>query len=254
LTISELLTALGKRSPPSGKQPSVVSRGITQRRTHSPAGDFSHGFPAPRHPVGGPDHLVFLAEDKSVHSRRPAPAVSTQLFAQTVPATGLCLGAQVGTMLTLRVGRGPGSGVEFKGKSAGEQRQNTKREVHHGFPEATAMPRWQGNLSRAPLHPGGRWIRKGPPHEAAAGGMRTGARTRDEPEHRGMSIFRKPCSWSGQRATMAAAVATNAPRARAQAPGKCTERPRVAGPAVGSPAWPTGLLALRRAEELLNLA
>ena len=144
MTVNELLAALGKRSPPSGKQPSVVSRGITQQRTHSPAGDFSHGFPAPRHLVGGPDHLVFLAEDKSVHSRQPPPADSEQLLAPKVRGAGVCLGAQMGTVFTVIAGRGPGDGVELKCKSAGEQRQNTKREVHHGFPEATAMPRSQG--------------------------------------------------------------------------------------------------------------
>ena len=93
---------------------------------------------------GGPDHLVFLAEDKSVHSRRPAQAVSENLLAPEIRGARMCLGSQEGTMFTLIVGRGPGGGVKFKGKSAGEQRQNTKREVNHGFPEATAMPRWQG--------------------------------------------------------------------------------------------------------------
>jgi len=146
-------TILSKSSPPSGKQPSVVSRGITQQRTHSPAGDFSHGFPAPRHLVGGPDHLVFPAEDKSVHSRQPAQAVSVQLLAPEVRGAGVCLGAQVGTVFTLIAERGPGDGVKFKGKSAGEQRQNTKREVHHGFPKATAMPCWRGKTLSRPFPP-----------------------------------------------------------------------------------------------------
>jgi hypothetical protein len=30
--------------------------------------------------------------------------------------------------------RGPGCGVEFKGKSASHERQNTKRQIHHGSP------------------------------------------------------------------------------------------------------------------------
>ena len=143
-------TTLPKSSPPSGKQASVVLRGYTQQHTHSPAGDLSHGFPAPRHFVGGPDHLVFRAEDKSLHSRQPAGAFSAQLLAPEVRGAGLRLGAQVGTMFTLIAGWGPGGGVEFKCKSAGEQRQNTKREVHHGFPGATAMPRWRWKpLSRS---------------------------------------------------------------------------------------------------------
>ena len=36
-----------KRSP-SGKRATVVTRGITQQHTHSPTGDFSHGFPRRR--------------------------------------------------------------------------------------------------------------------------------------------------------------------------------------------------------------
>ena len=57
-----------KRSPPSGRQLAVVLRGNTPQHTLSPAGDISHGFPAPRPSVGEPDHLVFLLEGKSVRS------------------------------------------------------------------------------------------------------------------------------------------------------------------------------------------
>ena len=144
-TTGQAGTTAGKSSPPSGKPPCVVTRGITQPQTRSPAGDLSHGFPAPRHPVAGPDHLVFRAEDKSVRSRRPVRAVSARSLAQVIRRPGLRLANKVRIGFTLGVRRGPVTGVEFKGVSAGEQRQDTKREVHHGFSPATAMPRRSGN-------------------------------------------------------------------------------------------------------------
>ena len=52
-------TGSEKSSPPSGRLVSVVVRGITQQHTPSPAGDISHGFPAPRQLVGGPCQFVF---------------------------------------------------------------------------------------------------------------------------------------------------------------------------------------------------
>jgi hypothetical protein len=90
--------------------------------------------------VGGPDHIVFLPEDKSNLSRRSRWADSTRLPAQALLGVMVRLAAQMETVFVLRARKGPGGGVEFKGQSASNQRYDTKRYIYHDFPVATAMP------------------------------------------------------------------------------------------------------------------
>ena len=51
--------------------------------------------------VGGPDHLVFLPEDKFVHNRQAGRADSTRLLAWVVRGLMRRLDTQVETMLVL---------------------------------------------------------------------------------------------------------------------------------------------------------
>jgi hypothetical protein len=104
-----------------------VVRGIAQQHTHSPAGDISHGFPAPRPLVGGPDHLVFLPEDKFTHSPRVQCADSIQLAARAILTVVVSLEAKLEAVLVFFHLWSPDSGEEFNSKSARNQRQNKKR-------------------------------------------------------------------------------------------------------------------------------
>ena len=109
-------------------------RGNTQQQPHSPAGDVSHGFPAPRPSVRGPDHLVFLPEDKFVNSRQARWADSTRLSPRSALGVVIRLEAKVETVFVLLAQSAKGGGVEFHSKSASNQRQHNKREVYHWFP------------------------------------------------------------------------------------------------------------------------
>jgi hypothetical protein len=90
--------------------------------------------------VGGPDHIVFLPEDKSNLSRRSRWADSTRLSVQALLGVRVRLAAQMETAFVLRARKGPSGGAEFKGQSASNQRYDTKRYIYHNFPVATAMP------------------------------------------------------------------------------------------------------------------
>jgi hypothetical protein len=90
--------------------------------------------------VEGPDHFVFLPEDKSVHSRRSRWANSTRLPAQALIGAAVRFAAWVETVFVLRAQRGAAGGVEFKEQAACDQRYNTKRYIYHGSTVATAMP------------------------------------------------------------------------------------------------------------------
>ena len=115
-------------------------RGNTQQPTHSPAGDFSHGFPAPQPVVGVPDHLVFLVEDKFVHSHQAQRANSTQLLTRAVLGVVVRLEAQVVAVFVLIAQRSSGLAKDLQNKSTSNQRQKTEGNIDHDFPIAAAVP------------------------------------------------------------------------------------------------------------------
>jgi hypothetical protein len=88
-------------------------RGNPQQQTHSPAGDVSHGFPAPRPSVGGPDHHVFLPEDKFVNSRQACWADSTWLSLWSVLGVVIRLETKVEAVFVLMTQSAKGGGVKF---------------------------------------------------------------------------------------------------------------------------------------------
>ncbi len=75
----------------------------------------------------GPDHIVFLPEDKFTHGRQARRADVT------LPPTHLTLGvvvslkAKLETVLVWMTQSAHGKGVEFHRKSATNQRQHNKR-------------------------------------------------------------------------------------------------------------------------------
>ena len=87
-----------------------------------------------------PDHLVFLAEDKSVHSRQPTRAKSTQVLARAVLGVARWLGDRGEIVFVLITERGPGGGIELKSEPSSNERQQIKREIQHGSSRATAVP------------------------------------------------------------------------------------------------------------------
>jgi hypothetical protein len=117
-----------------------VARGNPQPLTHSPAGDISHGFPAPQPWVGGPDHLVFLPEDKFVHDCQSRWADLNRLPPYSTLGVVVRLEAKVEAVFVLTPQSGQGGGVEFHGKSASNQRQYNKRKIYHASPKAASMP------------------------------------------------------------------------------------------------------------------
>jgi len=133
-----------------------VLRGNTQQPTHSPAEDFSHGFPAPQPLVGGPDHLFFLVEDKSVHSHHARRADSARHLPRAVLGVVVRLEAQVVAVFVLLAQRSSGFAKDLKNKSASNQRQKTEGNVDHDFPIAAAMP--QRREKPAPLAVPTRWL------------------------------------------------------------------------------------------------
>jgi hypothetical protein len=104
-----------------------VVRGNSQQQTHSPAGDISHGFPAPRPWVGGPDHLVFLPEDKFVNNRRARWADSSRVPQHSTLGVVVRLEAKFESVFVLMAQTAQGGGVEFDSESASNQRQHKKR-------------------------------------------------------------------------------------------------------------------------------
>ena len=133
-------------------------RGNTQQPTHSPAEDFSHGFPAPQPLVRGPDHLVFLAEDKFVHSHHARLADSARRLPRAVLGVVVRLEAQVVTLFVLVAQRSSGLAKDLKNKSASNQRQKTEGNVDHDFPIAAPVP--QRRQTPAPLAVPTRWLAK----------------------------------------------------------------------------------------------
>jgi hypothetical protein len=104
-----------------------VVRGNPQQQTRSPAEDISHGFPAPRPWVEGPDHLVFLPEDKFVHSRQARRADSSRFPQHSTLGVVVRFEAKSETVFVLIAQTARGCGAEFHSKSASNQRQHNKR-------------------------------------------------------------------------------------------------------------------------------
>ena len=106
-------------------------RGITQQHTPSPAGDTSHGLAAPWPLAGEPCHFVFPREDESVQSRRARWADSAHSLALAVRGLRRRFGTQVEPQFILVAQRGASGSVDFQRESTSNQRQNTKRQIHH---------------------------------------------------------------------------------------------------------------------------
>jgi hypothetical protein len=64
--------------------------------------------------VGEPDHLVFLPEDKFIHSYRTGLAGSARLHTGASLGAGRRFGARVETAFVLIAQRNPRGGVEFE--------------------------------------------------------------------------------------------------------------------------------------------
>ena len=139
--------AFEKKQSPVREAGVGVVRGITQQHTPSPAGDTSHGFAAPRPLAGGPCHLVFPREDKSVQNCRAAWAGLTQHLLPGIRGLRRRFRPQMEAQLILIAQGRAGRGVDFKSQSASNQRQDAECQVYHARraskADATAIPKEQ---------------------------------------------------------------------------------------------------------------
>jgi hypothetical protein len=70
----------------------------------------------------GPDHLVFLPEDKFIHSRQACRADSSRFPQHSTLGVVVRLEAKLITVFGLKAQRARGCGEEFHSKSASNQR------------------------------------------------------------------------------------------------------------------------------------
>ena len=125
-------------SPSSGRSPpgTCALRHADSTTLNSPGGDFGYMVSRHRDKIGEPDHIVFHRENKS--------AVINLVLSARVPALEVFGWNHQLKGLGLQRAR---SGEEFEGQASSYKRQDTKRDVYHGFPSAATMPDKQ-TLSR----------------------------------------------------------------------------------------------------------
>ena len=85
-----------------------------------------------------------FVEDKFIRRGQARRADSTRVLARAVLGAFVRIGARVETKFVLIAQRSPGGRIDFKGQTTGKERQQTKRDIDHGFRSATLMPESPG--------------------------------------------------------------------------------------------------------------